>query len=150
MLQCIVPSHGLCSIIFDRLCKDGRQYEVATTKHLNEYGEAGLRTLALAYKKLEDAEYAAWNNEYNKARTAIGGDREAMLEEISEAMEKDLILVGATAVEDKLQQGVSKILSCSIFQITTSETRVLIGRDTRKCINKKRDYFDISRCSCSG
>ncbi|CAM8896960.1 unnamed protein product [Rhodiola kirilowii] len=108
--QIFVLCKGADSIIFDRLSKNGRQYEEATTKLLNEYGEAGLRTLALAYKKLEEAEYAGWNNEYNKARTTIGGDREAMLEQISEVMEKDLILVGATAVEDKLQKGVPQCI----------------------------------------
>lgn len=81
-------------------------FKEATTRHLNEYGEAGLRTLALAYKKIEEAEYSAWNEEFLRAKTSIGGDREAMLERISDMMEKDLILLGATAVEDKLQKGV--------------------------------------------
>lgn len=94
------------SIIFDRLSKNGRIYEEASTKHLNEYGEAGLRTLALAYRKLEESEYDAWNNEFQKAKTSIGADREVMLERVAEKMEKDLIMVGATAVEDKLQKGV--------------------------------------------
>lgn len=94
------------SIIFDRLSKNGRMYEEASTRHLNEYGEAGLRTLALAYKKLEESEFSAWNNEFQKAKTSIGADRELMLERVAEKMEKDLILVGATAVEDKLQKGV--------------------------------------------
>ncbi|KAF3783123.1 putative phospholipid-transporting ATPase 5 [Nymphaea thermarum] len=49
---------GADSIIFERLAKTGRAYEHDTSKHLNEYGEAGLRTLALAYKKLEESEYA--------------------------------------------------------------------------------------------
>lgn len=73
---------------------------------MNEYGEAGLRTLALAYRKLEESEYDAWNNEFQKAKTSIGADREVMLERVAEKMEKDLIMVGATAVEDKLQKGV--------------------------------------------
>jgi phospholipid-translocating ATPase len=73
---------------------------------LNEYGEAGLRTLALAYKKLDESEYSAWNNEFVKVKTSISTDREAMLERVADMMEKDLILVGATAVEDKLQKGV--------------------------------------------
>ena len=81
-------------------------YLEATTRHLNEYGEAGLRTLALAYRRLDEQEYSAWNNEFQKAKTAVGADREAMLEQVSEIMEKELILVGATAVEDKLQKGV--------------------------------------------
>lgn len=88
------------------MAKNGRVYEEATSKHLNEYGENGLRTLALAYKKLEESEYSAWNDEFVKAKTCIGADRDAMLERVAELMEKDLILVGATAVEDKLQKGV--------------------------------------------
>ena len=98
--------HTVCSIIFDRLPKHGKTYLEATTSHLNEYGENGLRTLALAYKKLEEAEYNAWNNEFQKAKSSIGSDRDANLERLSELMEKDLTLVGATAIEDKLQQGV--------------------------------------------
>lgn len=39
-------------------------------------------------------------------KSSIGGDRETMLERVSDMMEKDLILIGATAVEDKLQKGV--------------------------------------------
>lgn len=86
----------------------------STTNHLNEYGEAGLRTLALAYRKLDEAEYSAWNDEFVKAKTSVGGDREAMLERVSDMMERELILVGATAVEDKLQRGVNiSLLPCS-------------------------------------
>lgn len=81
-------------------------FQEATTKHLNDYGEAGLRTLVLAYRKLDEAEYSAWNDKFLKAKTYSGSDREEMLEQVSDMMERDLILVGATAVEDKLQKGV--------------------------------------------
>ncbi|KAG8656468.1 hypothetical protein MANES_04G141200v8 [Manihot esculenta] len=108
--QILVLCKGADSIIFDRLSKKGRMYEETTTKHLNEYGEAGLRTLALAYKKLDESEYDAWNNEFTKAKTSIGADREGMLERVADMMEKELILVGATAVEDKLQKGVPQCI----------------------------------------
>ncbi|KAK9025171.1 hypothetical protein V6N11_065067 [Hibiscus sabdariffa] len=108
--QILLMCKGADSIIFDRLSKDGRFYQPDTTKHLNEYGEAGLRTLALAYKKLEESEYSAWNTEFQKAKTSIGADRDIMLENAAEMMEKDLILIGATAVEDKLQKGVPKCI----------------------------------------
>ncbi|KAK9282396.1 hypothetical protein L1049_005313 [Liquidambar formosana] len=108
--QILLLCKGADSIIFDRLSKNGRMYEEATTRHLNEYGETGLRTLALAYRKLEESEYSAWNNEFVKAKTSIGADREAMLERVSDMMERDLILVGATAVEDKLQKGVPQCI----------------------------------------
>ncbi|KAJ7951572.1 Phospholipid-transporting ATPase [Quillaja saponaria] len=108
--QILLLCKGADSIIFERLSKNGRMYEEATTNHLNEYGEHGLRTLALAYRKLDEQEYSAWNDEFQKAKTTIGGDREAMLERVSELMERELILVGATAVEDKLQKGVPQCI----------------------------------------
>ncbi|XP_038706602.1 probable phospholipid-transporting ATPase 4 isoform X2 [Tripterygium wilfordii] len=108
--QILLLCKGADSIIFDRLSKNKRIYEEATTRHLNEYGEAGLRTLVLAYRELDETEYTAWNNEFHKAKTSIGADREAMLEHVSDMMERDLILVGATAVEDKLQKGVPQCI----------------------------------------
>ncbi|XP_010907601.1 probable phospholipid-transporting ATPase 4 isoform X2 [Elaeis guineensis] len=108
--QVLLLCKGADSIIFDRLSKNGRMYEVDTSKHLNEYGEAGLRTLALAYRKLEESEYSTWNTDFLKAKTAIGPDREAQLEQASDMIEKELILVGATAVEDKLQKGVPQCI----------------------------------------
>ncbi|CAI0473377.1 unnamed protein product [Linum tenue] len=108
--QILVLCKGADSIVFDRLSKNGRTFEESTTKHLNDYGEAGLRTLVLAYKKLNEADYNVWNNEFVKAKTSIGADREVMLEQVADMMEKDFILVGATAVEDKLQKGVPQCI----------------------------------------
>ncbi|XP_073299279.1 probable phospholipid-transporting ATPase 4 isoform X2 [Primulina huaijiensis] len=108
--QILLLCKGADSIIFDRLSRYGRTYEEPTTKHLTDYGEVGLRTLALAYKKLDEAEYSAWNEDFMKAKTSIGGDRDLMLERLSDMIERDLTLVGATAVEDKLQKGVPQCI----------------------------------------
>lgn len=108
--QIFLLCKGADSIILERLSKNGRMYEEDTRRHLNEYGEAGLRTLALAYRKLEESEYSAWNVEFLKAKTTIGPDREAHLERVADMIEKDLVLVGATAVEDKLQKGVAQCI----------------------------------------
>ncbi|PWA71558.1 phospholipid-transporting ATPase 4 [Artemisia annua] len=93
-----------------------------TKRHLNEYAEAGLRTLAFVYRKLEASDYSSWNEEYMKARTCIGGDRDAMLEGLSNSVEKDLVLVGATAVEDKLQPGATRLVKEG-----TEKTTLAIG-----------------------
>ncbi|EPS70075.1 hypothetical protein M569_04671, partial [Genlisea aurea] len=108
--QIILLCKGADSIILDRLSRAGRKYQDATTKHLIDYGEAGLRTLALAYKKLKETEYFAWNEEFTQAKTSFGNDREDNLERLSDEMERDLILVGATALEDKLQKGVPECI----------------------------------------
>ncbi|KAL2899610.1 putative phospholipid-transporting ATPase 4 [Bienertia sinuspersici] len=108
--QILLFCKGADSIIFDRLSKNGKMFLEDTTRHLNEYGDNGLRTLALAYKKVEESEFSDWNNEFMKAKSAIGSDRDSLLERVSDAMERDLILVGATAVEDKLQKGVPECI----------------------------------------
>lgn len=94
-----------------------------TTRHLNEYGESGLRTLTLAYRKLDEQEYSAWNNDFQKAKASVGSDREEMLEQLSDMMERELILVGATAVEDKLQKGVGFI----IFFVVYTHTHIYLA-----------------------
>uniref|UniRef100_A0A0E0LCS0 Phospholipid-transporting ATPase n=1 Tax=Oryza punctata TaxID=4537 RepID=A0A0E0LCS0_ORYPU len=108
--QILLFCKGADSIIFDRLAKNGRMFEADTSKHLNDYGEAGLRTLALSYRVLDESEYSSWNAEFLKAKTSIGPDRELQLERVSELIERELILVGATAVEDKLQNGVPQCI----------------------------------------
>ncbi|KAI8559071.1 hypothetical protein RHMOL_Rhmol04G0146400 [Rhododendron molle] len=129
-------------IIFDQLSKNVRMYEKASTKHLKDYGEGGLLTLALAYQKLEEAEYFAWNNEFIKAKTSIGGDREVMLERVSDLMERDLILVGATAMEDKMQKGcIDKLAqACLKIWVLTGdklEIAINIGRDGGKAVRQQ-------------
>lgn len=51
--------------------------------------------------------HSAWNAEFLKAKSAIGTDRETQLEQASDMVGRELVLVHVTAVEDKLQKGVS-------------------------------------------
>lgn len=95
------------SVMFERLAENGREFEERTKEHINEYADAGLRTLILAYRELDEKEYIQFNEEFTEAKNSVSADREELAEEIAEKIEKNLILLGATAVEDKLQNGVS-------------------------------------------
>ena len=97
----------LCSVIFERLTKNGREFEEQTREHVNEYANAGLRTLLFAYRELDEEEYNKFNEEFTEAKNSVSADHDEMMEEVAEKIENDLILLGATAVEDKLQNGVS-------------------------------------------
>lgn len=94
--------------MFDRLAKNGRDFEVETREHVNKYADAGLRTLILAYRVIDEEEYKVFNEKFNEAKNSVSADRETLIDEVTETIERDLVLLGATAVEDKLQNGVSQ------------------------------------------
>ncbi|QHO16953.1 hypothetical protein HN873_033530 [Arachis hypogaea] len=106
----LLLSKGADSVMFERLAKNGREFEEKTKQHINEYADAGLRTLILAYRELDEDEYNQFNKEFMEAKNLVSADREQIIEEISKKIEKDLILLGATAVEDKLQNGVPECI----------------------------------------
>jgi phospholipid-translocating ATPase len=97
---------GADSIIYSRLAP-GEQPELrrATAEHLEMFAREGLRTLCIAQRELGEAEYQKWNHEHELAAAAIQ-DREDKLEAVSDAIERDLTLLGGTAIEDRLQEGV--------------------------------------------
>ncbi|XWS51296.1 hypothetical protein CRYUN_Cryun12cG0164700 [Craigia yunnanensis] len=101
---------GADSVMFERLAKNGREFAEQTKQHIDEYADAGLRTLVLAYREIDDEEYVEFNEQFTEAKNVVSADREEMIEEVAEKIERDLILLGATAVEDKLQNGVPECI----------------------------------------
>ncbi|KAI3970965.1 hypothetical protein MKX01_024612 [Papaver californicum] len=101
---------GADSVMFERLSKDGTEFEEQTKHQINVYADAGLRTLVLAYRVLHEQEYQEFNKEFTDAKNSVRAERDSMIEEATEKVEKDLILLGATAVEDKLQSGVPECI----------------------------------------
>lgn len=95
---------GADTVIMERLHKDNPMMEV-TLQHLEDYATEGLRTLCLAMREIPDEEYKEWNAIYNKAATTIN-NRGDELDKAAELIEKDFYLLGATAIEDRLQDGV--------------------------------------------
>uniref|UniRef100_H9G6C4 Phospholipid-transporting ATPase n=1 Tax=Anolis carolinensis TaxID=28377 RepID=H9G6C4_ANOCA len=75
-----------------------------------DFSFLGLRTLCIAYADLSENAYQDWLNVYNEASTNLK-DRAQKLEECYEIIEKDLFLLGATAIEDRLQAGVPETIS---------------------------------------
>ncbi|KAM1517675.1 hypothetical protein ACFX1Z_020735 [Malus domestica] len=102
----LLLSKGADNVMLERLARNGSDFEEETMEHLNEYADAGLRTLILAYRELEEDEYKEFNQNFIKAKNSVSAERETVIDEVTEKIERDLILLGATAVEDKLQNGV--------------------------------------------
>lgn len=96
---------GADTVIYERLADGHTDLKRITREHLEQFGATGLRTLCLAYKHLSPDVYESWNEKFIQAKSALR-DREKKLDEVSELIEKELILIGCTAIEDKLQEGV--------------------------------------------
>ena len=98
---------GADTMILDRLgtSNDQRKYYDDTIKHLEEFAVSGLRTLCLAHRTIEEEEYKAWNSKFHEASIAIE-NKDEKIDNIAKIMESNLSLLGATAIEDKLQDGV--------------------------------------------
>jgi len=96
---------GADTVILERLSKDN-PYVESTLQHLEEYAGEGLRTLCLAMREVPEQEYQQWWQVFNKAATTVSGNRAEELDKAAEIIEHDFTLLGATAIEDKLQDGV--------------------------------------------
>ncbi|CAN6444514.1 unnamed protein product [Victoria cruziana] len=108
--QILLLSKGADSVMFERLAEKGRDFEEKTKEDINEYADAGLRTLVVAYRELDEEEYKNFSEELLQAKNSVGADRDEKVDEVADKIERNLILLGATAVEDKLQKGVPECI----------------------------------------
>ena len=104
MLYC----KGADNVIAERLAP-GQDYLDEMMEHLRVFAAEGLRTLVFAEASIDEAAYREWAAEFAAASTALD-DREGKLAKVAEKMERNLELVGATAIEDKLQVGVPETI----------------------------------------
>jgi phospholipid-translocating ATPase len=102
-------SKGADSIIFQKLAPGQDEIKKKTDTALEEFANTGLRTLCLAYRDLQEDEYQRWSREYNEASASIE-DRDWKIELACDKLEKNLILLGSTAIEDRLQDGVPETI----------------------------------------
>ena len=85
-----------------RIKKEETDAVEKTKEHLAEYAEKGYRTLCFAYRPLKASFYKKWEEKYSNAITAVPKD-ERLIAELESEVESDMTLLGATAIEDKLQ-----------------------------------------------
>ncbi|KAL2163003.1 hypothetical protein VTH06DRAFT_6839 [Thermothelomyces fergusii] len=109
-------------------------------QHVEDFATEGLRTLIFGYRYLDEDEYRRWKEIYLRATTSLVR-RQERIEEAAELIEQDLELAGATAIEDKLQQGVPETIdklrraNIKIWMLTGDkrETAINIAHSARIC-----------------
>ncbi|XP_020226661.1 phospholipid-transporting ATPase 1 isoform X1 [Cajanus cajan] len=110
----------------------------ATEAHLHSYSSMGLRTLVIGTRDLNASEFEKWHSAFEAASTAVFG-RAALLRRVSSIVESSLSVLGASAIEDKLQQGVPesieslRIAGIKVWVLTgdKQETAISIGYSSK-------------------
>ncbi|KDO21063.1 hypothetical protein SPRG_13856 [Saprolegnia parasitica CBS 223.65] len=115
----LLMTKGADMIIYPRLAADVPDaLKRQTMAHMEQYAADGLRTLVIAQRTLDEDWYTAWAADYKHALTTLDDTSPtytedlARIEALEETMETDLELLGATAVEDRLQNGVPETIAC--------------------------------------
>jgi phospholipid-translocating ATPase len=123
---------GADNVVFERLAPGGEELKSITEEHLGSFAQGGLRTLTLAYRAVPDDEYNSWVERYRDALASVE-DREGEVERVSDEVERNLLLLGATAIEDKLQDGVPETIAdlkkagIKIWVLTGDKLETAIG-----------------------
>ncbi|OBZ77329.1 Phospholipid-transporting ATPase DNF1 [Grifola frondosa] len=108
--QLILYCKGADSIIYQRLAADhDSELKANTSRDMEAFANGGLRTLCIAYRYLTDQEYTNWLRTYDAATSAIQ-NRDEEIEKANDQIEHSLTILGATALEDKLQEGVPEAI----------------------------------------
>lgn len=124
---------GADSIIYKRLARGQQQaLRKTTADHLEEFAREGLRTLCIAERVLSEEEYKVWNESHDLAAAALV-DRDDKLEEVANVIEQELMLLGGTAIEDRLQDGVPDTIS--LLATAGIKLWVLTGDKVETAIN---------------
>lgn len=132
--------------IFDTEYSDRDSEFELLDEHLRGFASDGLRTLMIAKKEIDESWYEEWNKRFINASNNLH-NREGALASVADEIECGLEILGATAIEDQLQDGVPETIASiasagiKIWVLTgdKEETAVNIGRSCRLL----RDYMRV-------
>lgn len=96
----------------EELFEDQTRILQETLNCMNQYSVEGLRCLLLAFTTIEDSRFEKWYEKYRAASTDVRqiglrkkGEKN-LIDDLQNELERDLFLLGCTAIEDRLQDGV--------------------------------------------
>ncbi|NWV93656.1 AT8B3 ATPase, partial [Machaerirhynchus nigripectus] len=122
---------GADTVILDRLRRRGPN-ETLTERALDRFAGETLRTLCVASREVSEAEFRAWSRRHGEAAVLLQ-DRARELDRLYEEMEQNLQLLGATAIEDKLQDGVPETIQ--LLKLGNIKVWVLTGDKQETAMN---------------
>ena len=134
-------------LVDERLVMDESAVIERCFQHVTDFATEGLRTLLYGHRFLSTAEYQSWKQIYQDAATSLT-DRQQRIGEAAEIIEQNMELTGATAIEDKLQEGVPDTVdrlrraNIKLWMLTGDkrETAINIGHSCRLI----KDYSTVT------
>ena len=141
---------GADSVIFERTSPKSEELKEKIIRQLRLFAKDGLRTLVVAFKDLTDKEYMDWNEVHTQANLSIE-NRDEKLSEAYELVEQNILLLGASAIEDKLQDGVPETIAnlaeanMKLWVLTGDklETAINIGYSAHLLTTNMKEIFVI-------
>ncbi|XP_074150574.1 putative phospholipid-transporting ATPase IM isoform X2 [Sminthopsis crassicaudata] len=142
---------GADTILFEKLHSSNEELMTVTSDHLSEFGGEGLRTLAIAYRNLNEEYFKEWFKLLEEANRVFD-KRDERVAAAYEEIERDMMLLGATAIEDKLQDGVIETIAnlslanIKIWVLTgdKQETAMNIGYSCNMLTDDMNEVFILS------
>lgn len=107
--ETFVYTKGADSIIRDLLNRESGPLLEKTWEDLNAYADEGLRTLLVAYRKVDSVWADDWRKRYDRAQ--LSPNRDELTAQLCSELETGLSLLGGTGIEDQLQEGVPDTIS---------------------------------------
>jgi len=115
----LLLTKGADSMLFPRLAPhsaNNSRIRESTEKHLEAFAQDGLRTLVVCAKRVNPhvweefyAQYRHANADLSQVEAKFRGEPNA-IDKLQDEMESNLELLGATAIEDRLQDGVPETM----------------------------------------
>nr|CAG4639782.1 EOG090X00X3 [Daphnia pulex] len=155
---------GADTVIYERLGsaaptgpQQHQQYiRQVTTNHLEAFAREGLRTLCCAVAEIPHDIYEEWKHTYHRASVSMQ-NREEKLADAANLIENNLVLLGATAIEDKLQEEVPETIGALLeadirmWMLTgdKQETAINIGHACR-LLNSNMELLVMNEESLDG
>ncbi|KRZ16504.1 putative phospholipid-transporting ATPase ID [Trichinella zimbabwensis] len=142
---------GADTVILRRITAKPTDKLYSTTQaHLDKFASDGLRTLCLAYKEISVDYYEEWRKRCHEASISLE-NRQDKLDAIYDEIETGMTLLGATAIEDKLQDGVPQTIAnliaanIKVWVLTgdKQETAINIGYSCRLLTVNLKEVFIV-------
>lgn len=137
--QYTIYTKGADSIMLELISTYPHHSKTQLIHQLYDFATQGLRILVMAKKQIQPQEFEQWYEGWKKIQLSNDPDKDAKLNECASLLEKDMVYLGASAIEDKLQdqvpETIEKLIKANIkvWVLTgdKQETAIEIGKSCK-------------------